>query len=84
MSQNRPQAGTIYNQRLKTRSSRKASGDLNSCLYVSEDNLLNFHNASFRNADVCNHAFKPNFIILRRVENFRKGLTDMKVLRKCQ
>lgn len=60
MLQNHPRAGMIYNQRLKTRSSRKASGDLDSCLYVFEDNLLNFHDASSRNADVYNHVIKSN------------------------
>lgn len=51
MLQNHSRAGTIYNQRLRTRSLRKASGDLTNCLYVFEDNLLNFHNATFQNAN---------------------------------
>lgn len=69
MLQNHSRAGTIYNQRLRTRSLRKASGDLTNCLYVFEDNLLNFHNAIFQNANIYNYTVTSNSM---HYSNFKK------------
>lgn len=69
MLQNHSRAGTIYNQRLRTRSLRKASGDLNNCSYVFEDNPLNFHNATFQNANVYNYIITSNST---NYSNFKK------------
>lgn len=45
MPRSRAPAGTICNQRLKTRSRREASGGSCSCSYAFDDSLSNFHDA---------------------------------------